>query len=200
MGIYENKKETCTHLSTSRKQSETKASASFSAPLSPILLFSRLKEERELLPEAVNKKELKEGRQGVYIYSKCCRQCRPGRSSHSLGRALGPFSGPSLEGKAIRMITTIRFQIKCKRLHFIVTHSNSSLCNSLTAGTPPSKMESGCLELSMNTTQNSPAKNIYMCVCTCVCGITCLTAFSAYARSPALRGALCGTPVWLSGG
>ncbi len=41
-----------THLSTSRKQSETKASASFSAPLSPILLFSRLMgREREQLSD-----------------------------------------------------------------------------------------------------------------------------------------------------
>lgn len=36
-----------THLSISREESETKASANFSAPLSPILLFHRLKEERD---------------------------------------------------------------------------------------------------------------------------------------------------------
>lgn len=38
---------TNTHLSISKEGSETKALASFSAPLSPILLFSKLKVVRE---------------------------------------------------------------------------------------------------------------------------------------------------------
>lgn len=37
----------CTHLRISREHSEARASASFSTPLSPILLFSRLRGQRE---------------------------------------------------------------------------------------------------------------------------------------------------------
>lgn len=47
---------------------------------------------------------------GVSIYSRCCKLCKPGRSSHSWGRAFGPFSGPSLEEKEIIILHHHRYR------------------------------------------------------------------------------------------
>lgn len=150
----------------------------------------------------------------VLTHSRCCRFCRPGRRSQNLGRAKGPFSGPSLQG--IDMIMnrgqdgTAHMAALCSTLfssyqplfytisNFRVTHSNSNLYSSLTAGTPSARMESDWLELQTSTNthfghvlQRNKA-NLTVHALT----LTSLTASCAHVCSPAFPGVRCGTPVW----